>query len=297
MSQSSQYSTKSEKLRKNALKPGECQKYITVEIDPGIVSDNCGSLLNQELSQGGFNTEINSQILPMTITWRRNLEGFSESTEEMVLHVILGQDMLQNVKEGSFRRRIESLKELYPGKSIVILLYGLKDTFRKSDRSVSRNDIEVSLVEAQILHNCCHRLVENPAELAATAAQFSKSVAETPFKREELEKALNEDFYFGNNSRDNVKIQNGVGYSRLWQEHLIKFPQVTLEIAQAISGEYPLPRLLADALDTSEDPENLLADIPVRRSGGPLAAQRKVGQELSKKIFTMYTTENPDDVV
>lgn len=152
-----------------------------MEIDPGIVADNCGSLLNQELSQGGFNTEIKSQILPMTITWRRDLEGFPES-EEMVLHVILGRDMLQSVKEGNFKGRIESLKDLYPGKSFVILVYGLKDTFRKSDRSVSRHDIEVSLVEAQILHNCCHRLVENPAELAATVAQFSKSVAETPFK-------------------------------------------------------------------------------------------------------------------
>ncbi|XP_059611932.1 crossover junction endonuclease EME1 [Phlebotomus argentipes] len=296
MAENSQSSTKHVKQRKNLLKPGECHKHILVEIDPGIIANECGSQITQELSQADMQSEIKSQMLPMTITWRRDFEGCPESGD-FLLYVILGQEMLDSVKEDSFKGRIESLKGIFPGKTPVIIVYGLKETFRKGKKSVSRMDIEMSLVEVQIMYNCCHRLVENPADLAATVVQFSKSIAETPFKREEIEKALSEDCYFSSHSKGNVKIQNGAGYSRLWQEHLIKFPHVALEAAQAITGAYPMPRLLVNALDASDDPENLLANIPVRRSGGPLAAQRKVGQELSRKICTLYTTENPDTVL
>lgn len=41
----------------------------------------------------------------------------------------------------------------------------------------------------------------------------------------------------------------------------------------------------------------LLADIPIRRTGGPLSAARKVGAELSKKIHELYTNKNPDFIL
>ncbi|GAB0091017.1 hypothetical protein DMENIID0001_058090 [Sergentomyia squamirostris] len=295
-----QGSSKSEKQlyrhAKNALKPGECHKYLTVEIDSGLISDPCGAQITQELSQADFKTNIIQQIVPQTITWRRDLpQSCDKTAQEFLLYIVQGQEILDSIRERKFSARIQSLKGIYPDRTPVIIIYGLKDSFRKSDKSVNRHDVEMSLVEAQILHNCCHRLVENPAELAATVAQFSKSVAEIPHKREEIEKSLGESCYFS--SRENVKIQNDVGYSRLWQEHLIEFPHATLETAQAITNEYPMPQLLIQALATSSDPENLLTDIPVRRSGGPLAAHRKVGQELSRKIFKLYTTENPDEIL
>uniref|UniRef100_A0A1B0C8C0 ERCC4 domain-containing protein n=1 Tax=Lutzomyia longipalpis TaxID=7200 RepID=A0A1B0C8C0_LUTLO len=251
----------------------------------------------QELSQADFRCEMKQQIVPMIITWTRRIPQEEPEAENFLLYIMQGQDMLDSIKGKEFMGRIESLRGLFPTQSVVLMIYGLKDCFRKSTRDVSRFDIEMALVEAQILHNCNHRLLESPADLAATVIQFCKSIAEGPFKKGEIEKALTEDCYFSNNSKDNVKIQNGVGYSRLWQEHLIKFPHVTLEVAQAISTEYPMPHLLMDALQTSADPENLLTNIPVRRSGGPLATQRKVGQELSKKIHKLYTTENPEEIL
>lgn len=41
----------------------------------------------------------------------------------------------------------------------------------------------------------------------------------------------------------------------------------------------------------------LLAEIPIRRSGGPLTSSRKIGAELSRKIHSFYTNPNPDFVL
>lgn len=34
----------------------------------------------------------------------------------------------------------------------------------------------------------------------------------------------------------------------------------------------------------------LLQDIPVRRAAGPLSATRKIGPEMSKKIYNFFTS-------
>lgn len=157
-------------------------QYLTVEIDPEILVHPCGSQITKELTQGDFRNEVKPQIVPMTITWRRNIPLEVPEDENFILFVIPGQEMLDSVRDKTFLGRIENFREIFPARSLVILVYGLKDAYRKSNREESRYDIEIALVEAQVLHNCCHRLVENPADLAANVVQFTKSVAEGPFK-------------------------------------------------------------------------------------------------------------------
>lgn len=47
-----------------------------------------------------------------------------------------------------------------------------------------------------------------------------------------------------NDNKDCVAIRGTIGLGKLWQHHLIKLPMATLESAEAIIGEYPMPRLL-----------------------------------------------------
>lgn len=41
----------------------------------------------------------------------------------------------------------------------------------------------------------------------------------------------------------------------------------------------------------------LLAEIPIRRAGGPLTSSRKIGAELSRRIHSFYTNSFPDCVL
>lgn len=43
-----------------------------------------------------------------------------------------------------------------------------------------------------------------------------------------------------------MTVKGVTGLSNLWQHHLIKFPLVTLEIAEAIISEYPMPKVLLE---------------------------------------------------
>lgn len=47
---------------------------------------------------------------------------------------------------------------------------------------VSKDEWDAALTELHLFANCSHRLVEEPHELGAFIRQFSKAVAEAPFK-------------------------------------------------------------------------------------------------------------------
>lgn len=51
------------------------------------------------------------------------------------------------------------------------------------------------------------------------------------------------------------------------------------------------------AYDNNPNGHDLLANIPVRRAGGPLTSVRKIGPELSKKLHALYTKTDPNFVL
>jgi hypothetical protein len=56
-----------------------------------------------------------------------------------------------------------------------------RENFEHAPR-VSKDEWESALAELHLFANCSHRLVEKPHELGAFIRQFSKAVAEAPFK-------------------------------------------------------------------------------------------------------------------
>lgn len=106
-----------------------------------------------------------------------------------------------------------------------------------------------------------------------------------------------ENYYFANDNKDCVKVVDTVGLGRLWQQHLIMLPFVTLETAEAIMSVYPMPKNLLDAFKNSTSPETLLRDIPFRRAGTLLASNRRLGPEMSRKIYQFYSSMHPHDLL
>ena len=81
---------------------------------------------------------------------------------------------------------------------------------------------------------------------------------------------------------------------------LLQFHNVSTEVADAILAHYPSIRSLQKAYSepySVEEKELLLANLMVRRGIGSLENSRRVGPELSKKIYKLYTSPAVNDVL
>lgn len=129
-----------------------------------------------------------------------------------------------------------------------------------------------------------------------------------------------QNFYLANDNKDCVQVKDNIGLTNLWKNHLCKFPAVTLDTAEAILKEYPTYSKLIqvcfikrlnlkgknkDNLSSFQAYQSnnangplLLAEIPIKRSGGALSSSsRKIGAELSRRIYEFYTQSMPDFVL
>ncbi|XP_033630136.1 crossover junction endonuclease EME1-like isoform X1 [Asterias rubens] len=162
--------------------------------------------------------------------------------------------------------------------------------------NVTRVDMEEALVDLQLHVGCNVRFVETPTEVADIVAMFTKSVAETPFKRERDKATFS--FHVDTEWAGGVKVsKDGKGLLKVWRQQLQQFRNVSPEISSSIIALYPSPRLLLQAYsqcDTCQEARKLLQDIVIRRGEGVLATTRRVGPELSKRVHTLMTSNDPD---
>ncbi|XP_071866875.1 methyl methanesulfonate sensitivity 4 isoform X2 [Bombus fervidus] len=231
------------------------------------------------------------------------------------------------VTDGSFCTSISSIKSSLPDYKITLVIFGIEHYFackeqrRNSKESrtekktyiekyhqmstyphtISRKHLETCLNEIQIISDCSSRLINNSQDLALMIYQYTKAIAEIPHKSEKNKNLTNKfDWYVMGDNRNTVKVdKNGNGLKRLWQQQLCQFNLSSLEIAEAICSVYPSPANLIEAYMNCTDTEgvNLLKDIPIRRAAGPLTTVRKVGPELSKKIYLMFSSKNGENVL
>ncbi|KAG6936999.1 essential meiotic structure-specific endonuclease 1, partial [Chelydra serpentina] len=105
-------------------------------------------------------------------------------------------------------------------------------------------------------------------------------------------------FYLENEWCRGVKVdRSGKGLSQVWKRQIQQFNRVSLEMASSIVAAYPSPLLLDQAYRrclSEREQQNMLADIPVRRGNGVTATSRRVGPELSKRIYLQMTSHHPD---
>lgn len=75
---------------------------------------------------------------------------------------------------------------------------------------------------------------------------------------------------------------------------------ISRDISSAIIRSYETPRDLFKAYDQLpciNDKMLLLADIIVRRGVGSLESSRKIGFEMSKRIFTLFNSSNSKEIL
>lgn len=138
-------------------------------------------------------------------------------------------------------------------------------------------------------------LLETSEELAEFVRTFSKAVAEKPAKKDRLQTAFFDD------GVSTVKVdKNGQGLLKVWKQQLLQFKNISPDIADAIVQAYPSPHLLMEAYrkcNDSNEQEQLLENIVVKRGAGVLETSRRVGKEMSRRIHTFVTSSNPNKVI
>lgn len=86
------------------------------------------------------------------------------------------------VANNDFKNRIEYIKGIFPTKQLTLLIFGLKEFCRSNRGNVGRMAFETALTEIQIMEGVSSRLLDTAEDIAQTFQQFSKSIAEKPYK-------------------------------------------------------------------------------------------------------------------
>nr|XP_033817882.1 crossover junction endonuclease EME1 [Geotrypetes seraphini]XP_033817883.1 crossover junction endonuclease EME1 [Geotrypetes seraphini]XP_033817884.1 crossover junction endonuclease EME1 [Geotrypetes seraphini]XP_033817885.1 crossover junction endonuclease EME1 [Geotrypetes seraphini]XP_033817886.1 crossover junction endonuclease EME1 [Geotrypetes seraphini]XP_033817888.1 crossover junction endonuclease EME1 [Geotrypetes seraphini] len=160
----------------------------------------------------------------------------------------------------------------------------------------SRVDIEEALVDLQLHTGMQVRFLETWKEFADFTSMFTKAVAEAPFKHEREKTGFS--FYLEGDWSGGVKVDRcGKGLLQVWKRQIQQLNRVSMEIANAVVSNYPSPQLLVQAYHrclSEHERQNLLADILVRRGEGVISTSRRVGPELSKRIYLQLTSDISD---
>ena len=292
-------------------RPGECNKFLTAVINKEIIQTIAGSKIQEKLKEIDIKAEVTSKTTPNTITWKRNVnkkvitdEGeviqFDnvDNDEPYLLIIILAEEFVKAAKDSNkLLNIVQTAKEVLPfyPQSTTLVIYGLKDFCRKRKNVIGIKETEIKLTQLQLLADCSHRLHETPDDIALTVTQMSKAIAEEPYKTKQNQKLDQEQFYLTSDVKVGV-TDDPASFARLWQTQLTSLPKVTYEVAQSIIKEYPLPKILIEAYKKSNNPSKMLADIPIIRTG-PLSKMRRIGPELSRKIYTLMMSKNPEDIL
>ncbi|NWS76759.1 EME1 endonuclease, partial [Crotophaga sulcirostris] len=137
---------------------------------------------------------------------------------------------------------------------------------------------------------------ESWEELGEYVMMFSKAVAEAPYKRERENTGFS--FCLEKSWCGGVKVdRSGKGLFQVWKRQIQQFNRVSAEMAEAVVSAYPSPLLLIEAYNkcsSEQERVDMLANIPVHRGDGVTATCRRIGPELSRRIYLQMTSHDPD---
>eukprot|EP00099_Drosophila_melanogaster_P019332 NP_610611.1 methyl methanesulfonate sensitivity 4 [Drosophila melanogaster] len=308
-------SNKVDKLHKQALreqqkriKPGECMKYVRMVIDAGFLGIPVGQEALQQLNATGLKYEIRSLPVSHCILWERNVgqqtialgsspTGLDEAwkSENQVVQWLSESSFQRAVKDQSLVCLGPRLQDSFPDCQYTIALPTLRHSKHGSSSS------QDALIEMQLLQELHVEQLDQPEsqDLVALLQRYTKAIAEAPYKKQRNETLGGFKKYLANDKKQCVRVDQGNGYGRLWQQHLNRLPMVTLEVAESIIAQYPCPKKLIDHFSSDPLAVQSLADLKIKRCNGPqpLHTERRIGNVLSNKLYTLYTAKDPNTLI
>ncbi|CAF0909856.1 unnamed protein product [Didymodactylos carnosus] len=304
---------------------------VTAWIDLNIVDQPWGKSLSKQFDEKKIKYLVETMPIPYTITWSiSTYPGASSSSaaatasninEEFVSNLLLFMTCeqwfefvhvcLNDSGSNGGKELFDTINNNFSmKKSTTICVVGVSSfnnlckmlNQKKPRLTIKQNDLENVLVQLQLLNQCVIKYVENDNDLALLVLSFTKAVSVAPQKRLKNQSP----FTFHVDSMKKLKAiridpeNSNQCLQLLWKQVLQQFPLVGIEQAQAISNQYPTIQSLVSAYDqcqTEVEAKRLLADIQVRRGAGVLTTTRKIGPQLSEKIWKFFKSENGMDLL
>lgn len=320
--------------RIKALKPEECLRHIECKISSKLENLFEGFDLLENLNKDSVATYILTHSESPCVRWQRLVpsvidkdshnDGFDE--EKDVLVAVSAVDLIKMIhatimdtdSEETLSSWIEGIQIQCEEPKIHLACIGI-EKYHKSVKAkkarrdkkeesaskmkrrkmaipdVSQHDIETATAELHIKFSITITYVETTDEFVTLVKQMTKSVGEAPYKR-----MTRQEVQFINEI-PSVKInaKTGEGKRQVWQQMIQQFHNVTSVMATAITSRYPSVIALMKAYEECgtdvNKAEMLLSDIPVRRGVGSIQTSRRIGPELSYKIFRLLTSPTPTE--
>ncbi|XP_075702884.1 structure-specific endonuclease subunit EME1 isoform X1 [Rhinoderma darwinii] len=173
---------------------------------------------------------------------------------------------------------------------------GHKRKRKEEAPQLSRVDVEEALMFLQLNTDVHVWFLETWKEFSDFVYMFSKAMAEAPTKRQRDNSSFS--FYLDGEWAGGAKVERcGKGLLEVWKRQIQQFNRVSVEVASAVVAVYPSPQLLVKAYrrcHTDAERHNLLSDILVRRGEGVTSTSRRVGPELSKRIYLQLMSSQPE---
>ncbi|KAL8593226.1 hypothetical protein ACOMHN_009881 [Nucella lapillus] len=162
---------------------------------------------------------------------------------------------------------------------------------------VTRFQVEEAIVAAQLETGCCCRLLDGAQDVAELVKSFSKAVLEKPNKKNRFDSV----FSFLEEGGSGVKAdKSGAGLLKVWRLQLQQLHNLGPDMATAITTHFPSPLALKQAYADYPNPAEawkVTENIVVRRGAGALETGRRVGQQMSKRLHALLTSDDPGHVV
>ncbi|XP_064551701.1 probable crossover junction endonuclease EME2 [Drosophila montana] len=308
-------SNKADKLLKQAIKeqqkrmkPGECQKYVRLVLDAGLLRIAWGQELIGKLNNTDLKYEIRTLPARNSIIWERNVGQQTLAAgaelddawhmEQQVLVIFTETDFQRALKEQNLACIGAKLHDAFPAPNCQFTV--VVPRLRQSKHSAVSSEAD-ALIELQLLQQLHVEQLAQPQcqELLALLQRYTKAIAEKPYKQQRQAILGSFKKYLANDNKQCVRVEQGNGYGRLWQQHLNRLPLVTLEVAEAIISQYPCPKRMLEHFENDPQAVQTLADVKIKRSNGPqpLQSERRIGNVLSNKLYTLYNARDPNTLI
>ncbi|XP_033975937.1 probable crossover junction endonuclease EME2 isoform X1 [Trematomus bernacchii] len=306
-----------------SLRPENCLKSLTVRIDPALLQDGGSDILLDTLATFDWRFSIESQQLPHSITWTRDLpqQGEDSLLEEEQVVLVLGltdfMDTVVSVKKmldsneeqtgaGSFLSPILECLNRDAKKVVTLLVTDPQQDYRadavplldetlQSKLGMENVDVEEVLVYLQLCKNISLVILDGWQEVTNHVCAVTKALSKRPFKL--LTERAELPFCVDGSWASGVRVErDGSGLIQVWSRQVQQLNRVSPTVASTVIAAYPSPQLLLQAyqsLDSEEDRKSLLAGLLVK-SGGK---ERRIGPEISARVYRCLTAQNPQLVL
>ncbi|XP_051958192.1 crossover junction endonuclease EME1-like [Xyrauchen texanus] len=236
----------------------------------GILTESCISLTSW--TQGLMSRNPGRTLSLVVIDMEKYYKSQNSKSQKIYREAVLGGDM--GLQGGQKKRRKKDDNNQIP--------------------EVSRVQVEEALIDLQLHTGVQVRFLSNWKDFTDYITMSTKAVAEAPFKQEREKTGFT--FCLESEWAGGLKVdRSGTGLLQVWKRQIQQLNRVSPDMASAILSAYPSPQLLAQAYamcKSEHEKIGLLSDVLIRRGEGVTSTTRRVGPELSKRLFLLMTSSN-----